>query len=60
MMLETGKLLKGYFSDYERNALEKRLRELQDEQDGQWKSIRQIRKAIEEMDFTGIAVAAAT
>jgi hypothetical protein len=59
MMLEMSKLLKGYFSEYERNELKKRLQRLQEEQGDRWKSIRIIRKAIEEMNAVMVSATAA-
>lgn len=51
LMLETSRLLPGYFSDYERKELKKRLARLHEEQEEEWKSIFQIQKTIEEMDI---------
>lgn len=50
MMLEMSKLLKSYFSNYEQIELKKRMQRLHEEKGEEWKSIRLIRKTIEDMD----------
>ncbi|GEM_PF-1667891 len=59
MMLDMSKLLKAYFSDYEQRELRKRLQRLQEEQGDNWKSILQIRKAIEELYAVYVSVTTA-
>ncbi|WP_308633925.1 GOLPH3/VPS74 family protein [Paenibacillus silvisoli] len=51
MMLEMSKLLKSYFSEYEQLELKKRVQRLHEEKGGEWKSIRLIRKTMEDMDI---------
>jgi len=63
MLLEASKQLKYYFSDYERRQMQDRLKELQTEQSAEWKTIVQIKKAIEEIEAAGAvagSVAAST
>ncbi len=57
MLLEASKQLKHYFSDYERNEMLARLKRLQTEQSAEWKTIVQIKKAIEDIEAAG-AIAA--
>jgi len=57
LMLEMSKLVRNYFSEYESNELKARLARLHEEQGEQWKSIRQIRKAMEELHAVMVSAA---
>ncbi|MBB6733714.1 GOLPH3/VPS74 family protein [Cohnella zeiphila] len=57
LMLEMSKLVRNYFSEYEGNELKARLARLHEEQGEQWKSIRQIRKAMEELNAVMVSAA---
>ncbi len=59
MLLEVCKLLKHYFSNYEQRELKLKLQQLHQEQSKQWNTIRQIKKAIDEIDGAIASSAAA-
>lgn len=50
LLLEASKQLKYYFSEYERDEMQTRIKRLQAEQNAEWKVIEQIKKAIQEME----------
>lgn len=58
MLLDASRLLKPYFSSYERQELRHKLKELQDQQTGTWKMIRQIRQAIDEINAVIVSAGA--
>lgn len=50
LLLKSSKLLKQYFSSYEGEQLEVRLKELEQSDNNRWKDIKTINKEIEFMD----------